>query len=103
MQGSIFTSFSEMIIDKMGMKQCYELLEKTEPASQGMYTSGEQYEDGEGNDLIMYYGSKCKLCYANIGLIYGAVKQFKEKITIIHPECMHAGKNRCKLIVKFKG
>lgn len=181
MQGSIFTAFSDMIIEKMGMEQWNELLEKTEPASQGMYTTGEQYEDselvnmvvalsektgieaekliqafgqylftslydncptdlskvkslrefllsihsvihvevkrlhpqaylpkfeyedGEGTDLIMYYSSKRKLCHASIGLIYGAAKQFNEEITIAHPECMHTGLDRCKLVVKFKG
>jgi len=181
MQGTIFTAFSEMIIDKMGMEQWNDLLEKTEPESKGMYTSGEQYEDselvnmvvalsektgvevekliqafgqylfaslwencptdvskienlrefllsihsvihvevkrlhpnaylpkfeyedGEGTDLIMYYSSKRKLCHASVGLIYGAAKQFNEEITIDHPECMHSGKDRCKLVVKFKG
>ncbi|WP_077339965.1 heme NO-binding domain-containing protein [Pseudocolwellia agarivorans] len=180
MQGSIFTAFSDMIIEKMGMEQWNELIEKTEPASQGMYTTGEQYadselvnmvvvlsektgiepekliqafgqylftslyancptdvsniktlrefllsihsvihvevkrlhpnaylpkfeyEDGEGTDLIMYYSSKRKLCHASIGLIYGAAKQFDEEISISHPECMHTGKDRCKLVVKFK-
>lgn len=181
MQGTIFTTFSEMIIDKMGMEQWNELLEKTEPESKGMYTSGEQYadselvnmvvalsektgievekliqafgqylfstlwdncptdisnikslrefllsihsvihvevqrlhpnaylpkfeyEDGEGTDLIMYYSSKRKLCHASVGLIYGAAKQYNEEISISHPECMHSGKDRCKLVIKFKG
>lgn len=180
MQGSIFTTFSDMIIDKMGMEQWNELLEKTNPESKGIYTSGDQYEDselvsmvvllsektgvapeklieafglylfdslykncptdlseiktlrefllsihsvihvevkrlhpnaylpvfeyedGEGNDLIMYYSSKRKLCHASVGLIYGAAKQFNEEITISHPECMHAGKDRCKLVITFK-
>lgn len=181
MQGAIFTAFSDMIIDKMGMEQWNELLDKTEPASGGMYTSGEQYaddelvnmvvalsektglaaeklieafgiylfdklyasnpadvsdidnlrdfllaidqvihvevkrlhpnaylpkfeyEEGENDDLIMYYSSKRKLCHASIGLIHGASKQFGENISIEHPECMHSGAERCKLVVKFKG
>ncbi len=181
MQGSIFTTFSDMIIEKMGMEQWNELLEKTEPKSQGIYTSGEQYEDselvnmvlvlsdktaiepekliedfgqylftslyencptdvssittlreflkeidsvihvevkrlhpnaylpqfsyedGEGTDLIMYYSSKRKLCHASIGLIYGAAEHFNENITISHPECMHKGKDKCKLIIQFNG
>ena len=181
MQGSIFTAFSDMIIEQMGMEQWNELLETTEPESKGMYTSGDQYddselvnmvvalsektgvepekliqafgqylftslyenspkdvskitslrefllsihsvihvevkrlhpnaylpkleyEDGEGTDLIMYYTSKRKLCHASVGLIYGAAKQYNEEVTISHPECMHTGKDRCKLIIKFKG
>ena len=180
MQGTIFTAFSEMIIDKMGMAEWNELLEKTEPESKGMYTSGAQYadselvnmvvalsektgievekliqafgqylfstlwetcpadvsniktlrefllsihsvihaevqrlhpnaylpmfeyEDGEDNDLIMYYSSKRKLCHASVGLIYGAAEQYDEEIIISHPECMHTGTDRCKLVIKFK-
>lgn len=181
MQGSIYTSFSDMVIEKMGMEQWNELLEKTNPPSQGVYTSGQQYEDselinmvvalsektgiaaeklveafgqylfdslyrtspanvshidnlrefllaidsvihvevkrvhpdsylpkfeyedGENGELIMYYTSKRKLCHASIGLIFGAAKQFDEAIEITHPECMHDGAERCKLIVNFKG
>lgn len=181
MQGTIFTNFSEMIIDKMGMEQWNELLDETEPESKGIYTSGEQYadselvnmvvalsektgiemekliqafgqylfdslwrncptdvsniqnlrefllsihsvihvevkrlhpnaylpkfeyEDGEGTDLIMYYSSKRQLCHASVGLIYGAAKQYNEEISISHPECIHSGKDRCKLVINFKG
>jgi len=181
MQGSIFTTFSDMIIEKMGMEQWNELIKQTEPKSQGIYTSGEQYEDSElvnmvvmlsqktavspetliqafgqylftslydncptdvssiktlreflkqidsvihvevkrlhpnaylpkfsyedglGSDLIMYYSSKRRLCHASIGLIYGAAEHFNENITISHPECMHTGKDKCKLIIHFNG
>ena len=58
MQGSIFTAFSDMIIDKMGMEQWNELLEKTEPASQGIYTSGEQYEDSELVNMVVALSEK---------------------------------------------
>jgi len=47
MQGSIFTSFSEMIIEKMGMSVWNELLEKVNPSSAGIYTNGMQYDDSE--------------------------------------------------------
>ena len=47
MQGSIFTSFSEMIIEKMGMSVWNELLEKVKPSSEGIYTNGMQYDDAE--------------------------------------------------------
>ncbi len=180
MQGSIYTAFSDMIIEKMGMQQWNELLEQSSPKSEGIYTSGEQYEDSElinmvqllsnksgitinelteqfghylfkklyeqspvdiskidnlksfllaihnlihvevkrvhpkaylptfeyetvdNNTLIMYYSSKRKLCYVSIGLIFGAAEEFNEKITIEHPECMHNGDKRCKLVINFK-
>lgn len=180
MHGSIFTTFSEMVIEKMGMPQWNELIDKTQPESQGIYTIGEQYEDselvnmvvalsektglpaeqliqafgeylfaslyescptdiskikslrefllvidavihvevkrlhpnaylpkfeyedGKDGELIMYYSSKRKLCHASIGLIYGAAKQFEQTITISHPQCMHNGSERCKLVINFQ-
>jgi len=181
MQGSIYTAFSDMIIDQMGMEQWNELIEQTNPPSQGVYTSGEQYLDSElinmvqalsiktgidaetliekfgrylfkilyntspvdiseidnlktfllaiddlihvevkrlhpkaylptfeyeivdENTLVMYYSSKRKLCHASVGLIFGAAEQFNEIITIEHPECIHQGASRCKLVINFKG
>lgn len=180
MQGSIFTAFSDMIIEKMGMEQWNELITETKPESEGIYTKGAQYEDselinmvvllaektgqpiplllenfghylfsilynnspadlskinnlrdfllaidsvihvevkrlhptaylpkfeyadGENNDLILYYQSKRKLCHASIGLIKGAADQFNQAISISHPECMHTGADKCKLIIEFK-
>jgi predicted hydrocarbon binding protein len=181
MQGSIYTAFSDMIVEQMGMEQWNELIEQTDPPSQGIYTSGEQYQDSElinmvkalsiktgieievliekfgrylfkklydtspvdiseidslksfllaidnlihvevkrlhpkaylptfeyetldDNTLIMYYSSKRKLCHVSIGLIFGAADQFNEKVSIEHPECMHHGASRCKLVVRFEG
>ena len=53
MQGSIFTAFSDMIIDQMGMEKWNELLEKTNPSSGGVYTSGAQYEDSELINMVV--------------------------------------------------
>ena len=181
MQGAIYTAFSDMIIEQMGMEQWNELIEQTDPPSQGIYTSGEQYQDSElinmvqalsvktgieieplieqfgrylfkklyetspvdiskidslqsfllaidglihvevkrlhpnaylptfeyetvdENTLIMYYSSKRKLWHVSIGLIFGAAEQFNEKISIKHPECMHQGAVRCKLVISFEG
>jgi hypothetical protein len=47
MQGTIFTSFSEMVIEKMGMECWNDLLDKTKPDSNGVYTAGAQYNDNE--------------------------------------------------------
>lgn len=58
MQGSIFTAFSDMIIDKMGMEQWNELIEKTAPRSQGVYTSGHQYEDSELINMVVQLSQK---------------------------------------------
>lgn len=47
MQGSIYTSFSEMVIEQMGMTVWNELIEKVKPRSEGIYTNGMQYDDSE--------------------------------------------------------
>lgn len=59
------------------------------------------YDASDDSKLIMYYSSKTKLCHASVGLIKGAADQFKEEITIDHPECMHEGAERCKLVINF--
>lgn len=180
MQGSIYTSFSDMVIEQLGMKTWNALLEKVAPESEGVYTSGMQYDDSEimalvgalseitnteakvlvksfgeflferlfascptdlthvtnlkdfllsidgvihkevkrvypkaylpsfeysdnpDGDLIMYYHSKRKLCHLSEGLIESAAKHFDEKITIGHPQCMHHGDDKCKLIISFE-
>jgi predicted hydrocarbon binding protein len=180
MQGSIFTAFSEMVIEKMGMAVWNDLLTKVNPSSEGIYTNGMQYDDSEimalvaalseitkidtptlirtfgvylfshlynnspadsshidnlksfliyinsvihkevkrvypkaylptfecsdtsDGDFVMYYHSKRKLCYLSEGLIIGASKHFNQPITISHPECMHDGAEKCKLIISFK-
>jgi predicted hydrocarbon binding protein len=180
MQGSIFTSFSEMVIEKMGMSVWNGLLEKVKPSSEGVYTNGIQYDDSEimayvselssitqvdmptlvrtfgeylfihlfnnspanvahidnlkdfltcidgvihkevkrvhpeaylpsfkydetpEGDLIMFYKSKRKLCHLSEGLITGAANHFQQSISIMHPECMHDGAEKCKLVISFK-
>lgn len=180
MQGSIYTSFSEMVIERMGMTVWNDLLAKVSPTSEGVYTNGMQYDDSEimalvtelskiikidvptlvrtfgeylfihlynnspanlshinnlkdfliyidnvihkevkrvypqaylpsfefnetpDNNLVMFYQSKRKLCYLSEGLILSASKHFNQPITIDHPECMHDGAEKCKLIISFK-
>jgi predicted hydrocarbon binding protein len=47
MQGYIYTIFSEMVIEKLGMSAWNELLDKVKPNSEGIYTNSMQYEDSE--------------------------------------------------------
>ncbi len=58
MQGSIFTSFSEMVIEKMGMECWNELIYETQPASKGVYTAGAQYADSELVAMVVKLSSK---------------------------------------------
>ncbi|MFC3121588.1 heme NO-binding domain-containing protein [Agaribacter flavus] len=180
MQGAIFTAFSDLVIEQQGMGAWDEILDNVQPASGGIYTRGQQYDDNElfalvgalaektglpatdlvrafgkflfgklysnmppniehisdlkeflisidsvihvevqrihpdaylpkfeytetpEGDLVMYYASKRKLCHAAEGLILGAAEQFQRKVTISHPECMHQGDERCKLIISIE-
>ena len=43
------------------MEQWNELLDKTAPASQGIYTSGEQYEDSELINMVVALSEKTGL------------------------------------------
>lgn len=60
MQGSIYTIFSEMVIEKMGMETWNELLEMVNPSSEGIYTQGMQYEDSEMMSLVVALSEKTK-------------------------------------------
>jgi predicted hydrocarbon binding protein len=53
MQGVVFTLFSDCVIENFGMEVWDELLEKVSPESEGVYTSGDTYEDSE---LFAYVG-----------------------------------------------
>lgn len=181
MQGSIYTTFADMVIEKMGMEVWNELLKQVCPASGGVYTKGMNYNDAElislvtslsevtkvdvptlvkafgeylfihlynsspasvshidnlkdflisidnvihkevqrvypdaylpsfeydeldNGNLIMFYQSKRKLCYLSEGLITSAAKHFGQKIKLTHPECMHEGADKCKLVISFEG
>jgi predicted hydrocarbon binding protein len=61
-----------------------------------------KYNETPNGDLIMFYQSKRKLCHLSEGLIFGAAKHFQQSIKISHPECMHDGAERCKLIISFE-
>lgn len=47
MKGHIFTVFSDLVQEKFGLETWDGLLQKTNPASGGAYTSGENYDDAE--------------------------------------------------------
>jgi len=58
MQGTIYTTFSDMIIDKMGMEQWNELLEESNLPSKGVYTSGQVYDDSELIKMVVVLSGK---------------------------------------------
>ena len=58
MQGSIFTAFSKMVVEKMGIETWNELLDTVKPTSEGIYTNGMQYEDSEIMALVAALSAK---------------------------------------------
>ncbi|MCL9783082.1 heme NO-binding domain-containing protein [Vibrio sp. S4M6] len=52
MQGAVFTAFSDMIIEKMGMETLDELIDTTNPESGGAYTAGGNYADSELFNMV---------------------------------------------------
>ncbi|MDP2561649.1 heme NO-binding domain-containing protein [Psychrobium sp. 1_MG-2023] len=61
MQGSIYTAFSDMVIEQMGMESWNELIDETKPPSQGIYTAGEQYQDSELINMVVLLVEKTGL------------------------------------------
>ncbi len=65
------------------------------------YLPSFKYDDSKPSELIMYYQSRRKMCFAAEGLIQGAARQFNTDIQLSHPVCMHQGADCCTLIVHF--
>ena len=61
MQGSIFTAFSDMVIEQWGIETWNELLVKVKPLSEGIYTSGMQYDDSEMMSLMTAFSEKTRI------------------------------------------
>lgn len=61
MQGSIYTTFADMVIEKMGMTVWNELLAIVAPQSQGVYTKGMYYDDAEIMALVTALSEKTNI------------------------------------------
>ncbi|CAM3672209.1 heme NO-binding domain-containing protein [Vibrio aquimaris] len=61
MQGAVFTAFSDMIIEKMGMEMLDDLIDSTEPESGGVYTAGGNYADSELINMVGVLAEKTNL------------------------------------------
>jgi hypothetical protein len=55
-----------------------------------------------GDDLVMIYESKRKLCMLAEGFIEGSAGYYKEAVTIEQVECMHRGGARCVFQIAFQ-
>jgi len=72
MQGSIYTAFSKMVIEKMGIETWNELLDTVKPESEGIYTNGMQYEDSEIMALVAALSAKTKIDAASLVRSFGS-------------------------------
>jgi predicted hydrocarbon binding protein len=61
MQGTIFTVFSDMIIETQGIETWNELLDTVQPESGGIYTRGMQYDDAELIALVTALSDKTNI------------------------------------------
>lgn len=52
MQGMVFTALSEMVVDNFGMARWNSVLQQANLSSEGVFTSAQQYPDGELLKLV---------------------------------------------------
>jgi len=52
MKGVVFTTFNEMVEEELGLEAWERLLAEVDPASGGIYTSVEEYEDDELMSMV---------------------------------------------------
>jgi predicted hydrocarbon binding protein len=72
MQGSIFTIFSDMVIEKMGIDTWNELLATVKPSSEGIYTNGMQYCDSEMMSLVTALSQKTSIDVPSLVKSFGS-------------------------------
>ncbi|EOW9234365.1 hypothetical protein D2923_05745 [Vibrio cholerae] len=76
MQGIIYTVLSDMVIEKFGVLFWDQMLEDLKPSSEGVYTSGQQYND--------YVTTKPVGVGTGLGLsiAFGIVEKHQGKISV---------------------
>lgn len=71
MQGIIYTVFSDMVIEKFGLLFWDEMLASLKPSSEGVYTSGQQYDDDELLSMVGYLSEKSQIPAQDLVRAYG--------------------------------
>ena len=71
MQGSIFTVFSDMVIEKLGIETWNELLDTVKPSSEGIYTKGMYYDDAELMALVAELSVKTSINVPSLVRTFG--------------------------------
>ena len=71
MQGTVFTTFSNMIIEKMGMEMLDDLIDETHPESGGIYTAGGNYADSELINMVAALSTKTNIPAGDLVKAFG--------------------------------
>lgn len=71
MQGIIYTVLSDMVIEKFGVLFWDQMLEDLKPSSEGVYTSGQQYNDDELLAMVGYLSEKAQIPAPDLVRAYG--------------------------------
>lgn len=86
MKGMVFNIFSDLVSERFGLHVWDELIERTQPESEAIYTSGEVYPDGE---LIAYVGTLSELTGTPAADLVRAFGTFMmHRFHALHPEFM---------------
>ncbi len=84
MKGMVFNIFSDLVTDSFGWETWDQLIERTQPGSDAIYTSGDVYPDEE---LVAYVTELSKITGASApDLIRAFGKYMMHKFESIHPE-----------------
>lgn len=84
MKGMVFTLLSEMVEERFGYEMWDDLIETTEPASEGIYVSSELYPDEE---LLAYVSAMSKALNVPANdLVFAFGEYMLGRFAQIHPE-----------------
>ena len=84
MKGVVFNIFNDMINDQFGMETWQTLIDRTEPASDAVYTSGDVYPDEE---LLAYVAELSSITGVEVPkLVYAFGQYMMKTFARIHPE-----------------
>lgn len=83
MKGIVFTMFSELIEEKFGFETWDDLIDATEPESEGIYVSTDVYPDSELLDYVSVLSKKLDIPSKDLVFVFGEhmIGQFQK----MHP------------------
>ena len=101
MKGIIFTTFSQMVEETFNLDMLDELLEQVKPKSDGIYISGETYEDAELFSLVRALSTKTGVSVEDLIRSFGSYA-FKH-LVYMYPKCVEDAQNARQLLLNVHG